>query len=150
MIKHIWSVLCRRSIIDRENNNVSLFEVLEEIHLKLQAEKNVETPSQIPHLFTIEWVSLWARANGEKPCRGLAKDIVLNPSGKIIIEKEYELDLSKHKRTRIRRVFALPPLAMAGQYRFRTQIKNEKRNIWRKVSEVPLELFVERIETGKI
>ena len=31
MIEHAWSVLCTRSVTDRESNNISLFEVIEQI-----------------------------------------------------------------------------------------------------------------------
>jgi hypothetical protein len=141
MIRHIWTVLCSRSITDKDTNNISLLDVIEGIQLQVKKGTNKEEVS-IP--FPFQWVTFWAREKGEedKPTDGRVKDIVLGPSGKIIFTKEYEVDLSQSKRTRFVRNFQGMPAPDSGQYTFRTQVRNEHRNVWEDVSEVPLEVSI--------
>ena len=40
MIEHIWSVLCSRSVIDSETNNVSIQDVIEHIIINAEPTEN--------------------------------------------------------------------------------------------------------------
>jgi hypothetical protein len=140
MIKHIWSVLCTHAITDKASNNMSLVEVLEEIQLRVEkgtSKANTTVP------FPIYWVTLWARTEqGESSCAH-AKDIVIDPSGNTVLDKKYDVDLSEHKRTRFVRNLQGMPVPSSGQYRFHTQLLDEKSHAWDDVSDVPLEITIE-------
>ena len=140
MIRHVWSVLCSRALTDRDSNNVSLVEVIEEIQLRV--EKNA-TKDKIAVPFPIHWVTLWARMEADKPSCVHAKDMVIDPSGEIILVKEYDVDLSEHKRYRFIRNLQGLPVPSSGQYRFHTQLLDEKSHAWEDVSDVPLEVTIE-------
>lgn len=144
MIKHIWTVLCSRSINDKESNNVSLVEVLESVQLQVEEKTKGEPAFVVPFPFDV--VTLWGRAEAKKPSRGRAKDIVLSPSAKIIAEHEYEVDLSVYERFRFTTKFQRFPVQESGRYQFRTQIRDEKRDIWKDVSDVPLEVTIQTLE----
>lgn len=149
-MRHIWSILCTKSVIDKASNNVSLFEIIEEIHLPPEIreveQKNIEAIAAMP----FDWVTLWVRSKVDEPESGNVKDMIVSPSGKIIVVKEYGVELYKHKRSRITRRIPMPPSNKTGVYGFRTYVKDERRNIWRKVAEVPLEVIADKVqgETG--
>lgn len=99
MIRHVWTVLCSQSIIDRETNNLSLIEVLEQITV-------VATPvagreGVIP--LHMEVVTSWVRTVPERPARGRSRLSFVRPSG-VLAEsiQEHEIDLSDNGRLRHR------------------------------------------------
>ncbi|MFC2058341.1 hypothetical protein ACFLTS_01690 [Chloroflexota bacterium] len=143
MIEHIWTVLCSRVITDKESNNVSLLDVMEEITLIVQGagsggEVLLEKDRAILP-FTLVLASLWSRKKTDKPVAGTAKDIVITPSGKILTENEFKVDLSNHIRMRTKRNLHNLPVAVnePGRYIFRTELLNEKNKTWKKVSSIP-------------
>jgi len=143
-MRHIWSLLCSRSVTDKVSNNVSLFEVLEEIHLPpgVAEKKGGSTEVIVP--MPADWVTLWARSKKEKPETVLVKDTILSPSGKILGEREYSVNLQENGRSRAIRRIPLPPSDKSGVYRFRTQVKDEEQKSWRRVSEIPLEVIADK------
>jgi hypothetical protein len=145
MIRHVWTVLCMRSVIDSDSNNISLFDVVEELQL-LQKKGTARATSPLP--VDLELVSLWAREPKEQPANGRAKDVIMSPSGKPLGEREYDLDLTEFERTRSRRNVRGVPIGESGQYWFRTQLWDEKRSKWQEVSNVPIKITIE-VEEAK-
>lgn len=96
MIEHVWSVLCTKSIIDRDSNNLSLIDTLEQLNLS----PDVEFPAVIGNAF--ELVSMWSRSNYDELVRGRARVIVENPSSQTRELPEYEIDLWNSRRFRYR------------------------------------------------
>ena len=140
MIQHIWTVLCQRNIVDTISNNVSLIDVFESLRIEGMAPKNSEATFIVPFPFYL--VTLWGRKDPDTPCQGHARDIILNPKGKTIVEQEHEIDLTKDIRARHTRRLEGFPVQRSGRYKCRTQIRDNKRGIWKTVSEVPLEVVV--------
>jgi len=142
LIEHIWTILCSRVITSRETNNVSLIEVMEEVKLDVGVEddKQSTVESTIPFPFKLVLVSLWSRMEDEKPIVGTARDIFLAPSGEILGNQEFKINLSDHVRMRTMRNFInLPiPVKESGKYRFRTEFLDEENNTWIEVSNIPL------------
>src|SRR3989338_5214550 len=67
MINHLWSIACSRTSVDRESNNISLFEVLEQLTLSggpIQPGKK----GVVPILFEI--VSLWTKEHENETIKG--------------------------------------------------------------------------------
>jgi len=141
MIRHIWTVICSRALIDKESNNVSLVEVIEEVRLT-PVKSNVEG-AVTPFPVTIAWVTTWQREPIEHPGHSRGKDTILSPTGKVVVENEYPIDLSRYKRLRTRRNVANFPVSESGIYSFRTQIWNEEKNVWEAVSDIPVDISVE-------
>ena len=140
MIQHFWTVLCQRSIVDSVSNNVSLIDIFESLRIESVAQADSKAILMVP--FTFYLVTLWGRKNPETPCQGRARDIILSPKGKKIVEQEHDIDLTEHARTRHTRRIERFPIEQSGQYKFRTQIRDNKRSIWKTVSEVPLEVVL--------
>jgi len=143
-MRHIWSLLCSRCVTDKVSNNVSLFEVLEEIHLPLGVVEEKGGSIEVIAPMPADWVTLWARSKKEKPETVLVKDTILSPSGRILGEREYSINLQENGRSRAIRKIPLPPSDKSGVYRFRTQVKDEEQKSWRRVSEIPLEVIADK------
>jgi hypothetical protein len=141
MIDHIWTVLCSRAVIDRDSNNVSLQNVLEQINLPFEPD-----PEKV---FGTEFdiISLWKRADPETPVKGLGLLTITSPTGKEIEKTEIELNLTTHQRLRTRRRFVGFPIAETGQYIFK--VKLQKGNKWRNVASIPLDVVVTPPESDK-
>lgn len=133
MIEHIWSVLCSRSVIDAETNNVSIQDVIEQITINAKPEKNGFLP------FPMELITLWGRDANNKPSKGLERVTFVAPSGKYEIVSEVEINLAKAERHRQRTRFPGLPIGEAGRYYFKIETKNDS-NDWKQVSVIPLQV----------
>lgn len=139
MIEHIWTVICSRSIINKETNNITLFEVLEQLNLMEPPLPLPEgTIGGIPIIFEV--VTLWNRSNDE-PTMGRARLQLLTPSGSVINEHEYSIDLTDHSRARAKTQVVGLPVQEFGRHQFRMQLWDEDNNQWRDVTSVPLYIF---------
>ena len=148
-MKHVWSALCLKSVIDKASNNISLLEVIEEIHASPYELKGEEGNTGLFVPMPIHWVSLWERSNPEIPEKTWIKDTIKLPSGKLLGEQELEVDLLAKKRRRLIRMVPVPPSNELGRYVFETRVKNEGETRWKKVSEVPLEIIMEKDKSEK-
>ena len=143
MIEHIWTVACTRSVIDKETNNFSLLEILEQLTIP-------ESPlpegkiTLIPISFDV--VTLWSRASDNQAARGSAKLLFITPSGKIVGEHEHNVDLTVYSRARTRTRMAGLPIQEAGRYQFRVQLRHDGETEWRDVATVPLQISFDPVE----
>ena len=136
MIEHVWSVLCSHSVIDRESNNISLFEVIE----KISGIAPVNAEGVVP--IQLELVSLWSRENLEEPESGEARIIFLAPDGTEIGSPiPYAVDMSEYARTRHRSRINGIPIRGSGKYTFQTEIR--KNDDSEPVSRVSLEIAIQ-------
>ena len=134
MIEHIWSVLCSRSVIDSESNNVSIQDVVEQININAKPADNGFLPIQL------ELISLWGREDVNEASKGTERIIFVTPSGKTEIISEAEIDLTKAERHRHRVRFPGLPVNEAGKYYFKVEMKNGD-NKWKQVSAIPLKVI---------
>lgn len=133
MLEHIWSVLCARSVIDSETNNVSIQDVVEQITINAEPIENGFLP------FQLELITLWGRDESNKPTKGMERVTFISPSGKSEVVSEAEIDLSNVERHRHRVRFPGLPVSEAGKYYFRVEMKS--KNEWKQVSAIPLRII---------
>src|SRR5574341_1455072 len=117
MLEHIWSVLCARSVIDAETNNVSIQDIIEQITIHGEPAENGFLP------FPMELITLWGRKEMDKPANGIERVSFVTPSGKSTMISESKIDLSKVERHRQRVRFPGLPIGEAGRYYFRVEFK---------------------------
>ncbi len=135
MIDHVWSVLCRRSSIDRETNNISLFDVVEQ----LQLFEGSEVPSSVAGPFEI--VSLWTRS--AEPTRGEAQISLRGPSGRLLIPPLLqEIDLREARRLRARQRLSLIPIEGSGVHVFSIERRLHGRERWDEVATIPVDVVL--------
>lgn len=139
MIRHIWTVICSKSVIDQDTNSISLLEVLEQLNISgPKLPKKKDKVVTIPLNFEV--VTLWSRVSDDQPCRGNARIILFAPSGKKIKEFKHNVDLTTYKRFRNRVKIIGFPFPESGIYNFQIQIKEEKDSNWKEVANIPLQL----------
>ncbi|MFH1601393.1 MAG: hypothetical protein ABIB61_00355 [Candidatus Shapirobacteria bacterium] len=137
MIKHIWSVICQKSLIDKETNNISLIEVLEEVSVNITSPGEINKKINIP--FKYEVVNYWMK-------KGRVKDVdirirLVDPDQKVIKSFINRLSIPPDKdrmRSRLR-ILGLE-LTRSGSYTFWIEIKEEGKKTFKRVAELPLEV----------
>ncbi|MFH1652852.1 MAG: hypothetical protein ABIE74_02240 [Pseudomonadota bacterium] len=129
MIKHGWSVICERTIIDNTTNNVSLINCIEQV-----------TCSTLPVVLPQFSLCSYFYNSAEKSSNKLTIRMKLkNPDGSdnILAKAPLSIDMKK-TRQRIKMELSGIMLKQAGIYYFSIEQKNN--NSWKTIAELPLEL----------
>ncbi len=138
MIDHVWSVLAQGIAIDRDTNNISLFNVIEQVQVAAALSPEI---GGYP-LIGFELVTLWSRSKPDAPARGEGRVVISSPSGELLAELPYNIDLTAHERTRQRTRFVGIPAKGSGKYRFQTEFRQDDNDKWEPVSCVPLTVIL--------
>ncbi len=131
MIEHVWTVLCSRSVIDIETNNVSIQDVIEQISINAEPKSDGFLP------FPLELITLWERKESDKPVEGTERVTFVTPSGISKVVFDAKIDLSAVERRRNKVKFPGLPLSETGRYYFKIEIR-ENDNEWHEVASIPL------------
>jgi len=145
----IWAILCERSVTDRDTNNVSLFNVIEELQIPAQPPVNLSERSVPPGVmpFMFELMTLWARSDFEVPERGRGRVRVTVPGGKDTLTQEFEVDLTQFLRVRTRLRLPGLPVGDTGIYRFVVQGKAGDSE-WATMFELPIRVLIQAQESS--
>ncbi len=139
MPDHVWTVVCKDFVVDKESGNVTIFKALEQISFVRISESSDDTPpDNIAYNFGL--VTLWTRSDRDKPERIVSRYVFKGPDGKTIgASEEYPVDLKQYTRHRI--MSRLPGIGFKGfgRYTFVVQ-KKLPGGKWSKVAVVPLEV----------
>lgn len=141
MIKHIWSVLCQESIINQDNNMISLNNIIEEINLKQNKNKISKNSTKVLVPINHEIVSFLSKSDKNKQAKIQLKLTLLDPKMDKLEEKKFDviIPVSKDKmRTRIK--FASIPITTEGNYVYLVNIKQNKE--FETVAQIPLEVKI--------
>ena len=136
MIAHVWSVLCARSIVDRDSNNISLLDVIEQLNLAI-----VELPAIIPAQF--ELVTLWTRADNDMPAIGRGRVRYLCPTNELLAQIEHAIDHSDYRRTRQRSGLVGLPISGFGRHSLHVELQVAEDGEWTEVANLPLEVIAQ-------
>src|SRR6266436_4257430 len=97
MIDHVWSVVCSRSATDRETNNISLFEVIEQLNvLGPLPDPAARAAAPIP----FEIVSLWARSQPAEAEESTGRLTLIAPNGNEAYAQTFPVNLTENLRMR--------------------------------------------------
>jgi hypothetical protein len=153
----IWAILCERAVIDRDTNNASLFNVIEEMQIPAQppldlSQMNIPT-GIFPAMF--ELMVLWVRSNLEIPERGRGRVLLIvpgatdatGPGGTDALQQGFEVDLTQFLRVRTRLRFPGLPAGDTGIYRFVVQGKAGDSE-WATMFELPIRVLIQAQESG--
>lgn len=139
-MKHIWSLLCQKSSIDVESNQLSLFNCLEEISISLESTEALKNNLVIPIEFQL--VSYWSREQADEEINLEAEGELVDANGKIInsFKNSFLIKtgiLRFRSRTNIQGLSITGP----GQYyvRFYHLDNNKKREM---VAELPIDVKI--------
>jgi len=152
MINHIWSLLCRRSVIDSETNNLSLYDILEQLTVDVKIKKGGEdkvTKINIP--IEYEVISFWIKPPKIKESKSGIKLEIINPDGKIEKTFEQPLEIPKDKRRLRSRIRIKGFVAdKAGNYIFRINYKEGAKGQYIKAADIPLEVILKKELVGNM
>ena len=81
-MRHVWSILCSKGIIDKASNNISLIETLEEIHVPAEIIGGREGGLEVIPAIPLNWVTLWTRSDPTKAEKNWTRNTIVSPSGK--------------------------------------------------------------------
>lgn len=146
----VWGLLCSLSSIDQERNNISLFNVLEQINVPKEAfvaQEKEKKPIfiQYPH----ELVLLFRRSlKIEISNEELLADIrisTVDPNGIVLQQTLSPFKFIKDKK-RMRFRFQANGFVIStpGDYVYRIEVKDESDKDFRNMLEVPFEVVVVR------
>lgn len=143
-IKHIWSVLCKESVINQDDNNISIHGVLEELSVFLSP---VKETGKLPEKFGIpmnyEIVSMWQKDKEAESVKAEIEYIFIDPDNNELLKNKQMIEMPKtSRRHRSRMKITGMPLTKAGDYTFQVKIKEEGADAFRLVAELPLEVKI--------
>ncbi|MBI3103352.1 hypothetical protein HYZ05_00260 [Candidatus Daviesbacteria bacterium] len=146
MIKHIWSVLCKESIINQDDNNLSIVNVLEALQVNLKPTNIQNKDQKLEAIVPInyEMVSFYTRDNKKEEEVKFEQELALiNHKGEEINKDIKEIVIpagTKRMRTRVK--ISGIKVQGSGDYIFQVSIKEEGQKLLKIVAEIPLEVTV--------
>lgn len=145
MAEHIWSIICSKSSVDSETNNISLFEILEQVNIsRKKGFPEIEEGKHVGIQFNCEVVTLIARSDLTKPELVDVRIRLVLPTGTVITQPKQTISLLDHLRFRqIVRVNNFP-YAGPGEYSFCVDILDQNGEATEK-ARIPV-IFEEVVE----
>ena len=116
MPEHIWTVLCGRSVIDKDSNQVSLFDVVESVTAKLP-QPLPPAPNVGLLAFRTELVTLWKRSNDDEGVVTYKSEII-TPDGRVVATSTMEAEFTQPRLRTNFKAEALP-IVESGTYLFK-------------------------------
>lgn len=150
---HKWSILCRKSSTDSTTNTMSLFEILEKITISPNAVQSVPPTTDLPDEFMIhfdfELVSMISDVAGKNK-NPFVKIEIFNAKNEKLGETESKIEVpagAKNMRSRI--IFDAIKIKGAGMYSFKVNLKENEKDIYKQVTDIPLEIEILKSENKK-
>ena len=142
MARHVFSVLCRRSITDQGSNLLSIIDILDGIAVApAQADESSAKDGQAALAFDASFVSQFSRSDLDKGEEFDVRVLLTGPGGEKLGGTSTRIDLTKFQNFRMATKFERLPLVGPGRYEFKVQLQDGKR--WRTVAAVPLAVTVQ-------
>ena len=144
-IKHIWSVLCKESVINQDNNLIYIQGTLEELKVSLKPIKvgSGKLPEKLNVPINYEIVSLWFKENRNEVGKAQIEYSLISPEGKELVKNIQDMEIPVNiRRFRSRLKISGLPVTKEGDYSFRVKIKEAGSQAFRLVSELPLEVKI--------
>ena len=152
MINHVWSVICEKSIIDNETKNLSLMNCLERLVVTVEPKPGVKISdkdkSKINLPINYEVASFWYRTDSTNKEIFWVKTLLVAPSNDKLNENEKQLEMKKSvERLRSRMRVSGLTLRGSGLYFIKIFIKENKKDKYKQVAKLPLEISL-KVKNG--
>jgi len=143
MPEHIFSLLCRNTIIDSRTNNLSIIEVIESIEISGEGPENYKKDDVVIFNFGFKIVTLWVRSDRIKPESFTFRITLLTPDNKRHPLQPINGDLTKSLRHRTFAEYENLLISGPGTYKFNVELGSGSvgRIRWRKVASIPLDII---------
>lgn len=141
-VMYVWGLICSMSSIDQQKNNISLFNVIDQINIKKDLfQKGSPITVNIPH----EIVIVLRRSVGQELCTDKivveTKLSLLDPTGKILNESSVPIPFDTGKRIMRFRI-QLPAfnVSVPGDYGYNIQLLQPGKTEMEDTSWIPFEV----------
>lgn len=140
-IKHIWSIACRKGLIENDTNVISLMEIFEKVDVNLTENVKFDENKPVVVPFDFEVVSFWKRQPDANVAKGEAKLNVLSPKSKRLggALVNFEIPALKSSARTIAKINGFP-VTGSGEYTIEIQEKFGDKFVT--VTQIPLEVIV--------
>lgn len=141
MLKHIWSILCKESVI-QDNNTLSIRDALENLIIGYKTDEDKDTlfPIDIPVNYEIV-VCLYKDSKTVEKTN--IKIEIIQPNGKFDKQLTQQVVVpAQSDRIRCRFIIQGMTIVQEGLYWFR--ISFEEKGKYKKVAELPLRVLLEK------
>lgn len=136
-----WAVLCRRGIIDKHTNTLSLIEVMD--RLSIEDDLPDPLPENVGITTDCHVVTMWSRSKKERPEKFWQTITITPPTGDAYPTKvSIEGDLEKHPRTRLLAMIKAIRYGGPGTYTFNLYYSRSRTGKRILVGSIPLEIIV--------
>lgn len=142
-IKHVWSVLCRESVINQDDNVISLMGVLEELNTTIiPKDPKISRPEKITIPFNFEVVNYWTRDSSGEDILHI-KTAIIDPDGKEISSVLNDSPFPNNvQKLRARLKVQGLTLTKNGNYFIKVSFKANKEIVYKLVAELPLKVKI--------
>ncbi|MDD4358574.1 MAG: hypothetical protein PHY30_02035 [Candidatus Pacebacteria bacterium] len=132
-MKHLWSIICNKLIVDEQTNNATLVDILEEIRIK---QEFLQGRKEVPMLFN--FVSLWFIENIDEFEKETNVSIEFyDPKGDKLNDFEFSFALPQRKK-RVRTNIKFDRLFITSSGTYNIKVKQDGIQ----VAQIPLEITV--------
>jgi len=139
-MKHIWSVLCNKSIIDTDSNLISLIDCIEEINFSQDISKNNEIKDKLILPISLQIVNFWLIEKNDSNKLNIKIEIIGPENTKIQeITGDFEIQ-NNYKRYRTRININGIHILGGGRYYLNVYFRTNKIKDFDKASELPLDV----------
>jgi hypothetical protein len=132
MINHVWTIVCSSAVVDQVTNNISIFNVLENISVRTDPLPD----GWIKMDFIV--VSFLERQDVNKPAKGKIKLSFIPPSNEVLEAFESDVDLTEFTFARGLVRFDRLPLRESGRHYFKVELQIAGEEEWRNVEMIPI------------
>lgn len=138
-VEHIMTTICNSASVDMDTNNLSLFNIIEEIQVNLEIidNKPIDFKQKKPVNIPFELISVWRRLDTSVEVNSDLKIVFKDPDDEVMQEINYKLEIKNlHQRMRIRIKSNGLNITKQGDYYFSILIN--KDNSFEEVVRVPV------------
>ena len=144
-INLFWAMVCGSSSVDQNTNNMSMFNVFEEITINniaaqvSQNQKPAEPGQPTNVLFPHEVITVWSRTNLEQETKAEMKVEFIDPFGNILSNVNPAIIFEKGKQ-RMRIILKINGLQVTipGEYKYVISLKTASDKSLKEIANLPI------------
>ena len=141
-LKHLWTILCSNSSIDQKTNNLSIFNIIEQIEVESKDKKSIDAEGKKAVGINLELISMWHRKIGTKSEYEERVDFV-DPKGETLNFKEVPFKFPDNiDGFRMNFKIDLLIFNKIGEYKFKVSVRESGKKDFTEVFDLPLKITV--------
>jgi len=141
---HVWTILCSNNTVDRQSNNISLFNVIEQLKVNVPNSESKKN-TKINTIFPSQLVTLWKRSNlkDRSEIKAGVQVSFIGPDGVELQNLKYDIKFPQENR-RMRFIVDMKNILLSktGEYYFVISIKGAGDSGYEEVFRLPLEVHI--------